>query len=112
MCGSVATSFGSMQLVNEMLRSQLCYDVDEALVIMLTAMLSAGLAIVIILQYIKRLHPKHPHPLFTQPASSPPPAQPQTPVLMEVPDHAQPGDRIHGSAMSSQAPSINGSING
>jgi hypothetical protein len=110
-CGAVATSFGSMQLVNEMLRSQLCYDVDEALVIMLTAMLSAGLAIVIILQYIKRLHPKHPHPLFTQ-APAPAPAEPLKMVLMEVPDHAQPGDHLHSSAMSTQSPSLNGSING
>jgi hypothetical protein len=110
-CGAVATSFGSMQLVNEMLRSQLCYDVDEALVIMLTAMLSAGLAIVIILQYIKRQHPKHPHPIFTQ-APAAPPAPPQTLVMMEVPDHVQPGQRMDGGAMSSLSPSMNGSING
>merc|ERR1712232_1087870 len=35
---SVGSSFGFMQLVNEALRSQMCYDTDEALVIMLCTM--------------------------------------------------------------------------
>jgi hypothetical protein len=106
---SVGSSFGFMQLVNEALRSQICYDTDEALVIMLCTMLSAGLAIVIILQYIKRQHPKHGHPLFTQ---SKPQVQVQTPSpqLVLVPEDAQVGHHVNADAYQSLTP--NGSING
>lgn len=78
------SAFGFMQLVNEMLRSQTCYDFDETLVIMLSASLSAGLAIVIILQYIYRKHPLHPHAPFTQKAQTPATEQETHLALVEV----------------------------
>jgi len=110
---SVGSSFGFMQLVNEALRSQICYDTDEALVIMLCTMLSAGLAIVIILQYIKRQHPRHGHPLFTQ-TKAQVPVQTPGPQLVLVPEDAQVGHHVNVDAYQSLTPngSINGSING
>lgn len=106
---SVGSSFGFMQLVNEALRSQICYDTDEALVIMLCTMLSAGLAIVIILQYIKRQHPRHGHPLFTQ-TKPQVPVQTPSPQLVLVPEDAQVGHHVNADAYHSLTP--NGSING
>merc|ERR1712147_138193 len=102
---AVGTSFGFMQLVNEALRSQMCYDLDEALVIMLCSMLSAGLAIVIILQYIKRHHPKHVSPLAGGPPKAVDNDVKEMVVIPDLPDHYRAGDpieqhdlTIHGSA--------------
>jgi hypothetical protein len=80
--GAALCSWGSMQLVNEMLRSQLCYDFDETLVIIVTAGLSCAMAIILILQYMSRAHPGHSHPLITQPV---PVVKPESKlVLVEV----------------------------
>jgi hypothetical protein len=87
-------SFGAFQLVNEILRSQTCYDSDEVFVVFLPACLSTAIAVVIVLQYTARAHPMHSHPMFTQPAK--PVDKPQTQlVLVEVPNGAKAGTPVN-----------------
>jgi hypothetical protein len=104
---SVGSAFGAMHILNEALRSEACYDFDEALVIVIASALAAGIANVIVLQYIHRKHPKHGHQLFTGGKT---PEEKPTPqfILLEVPDGAnhgvpiRPDESVLSSGMSSQ----------
>jgi hypothetical protein len=62
--GACLWSWAAFTFLNEILRSHQCYHGDEWLVIMVAAGLSAGLAIVIVIQYMGRQHPTHEHHLL------------------------------------------------
>merc|ERR1712070_1166468 len=62
--GACLCSWASTQLLNAIMKSEGCFDLDEVLVAILAAMLAAAVAIVLALQFLARAYPYQPHPLI------------------------------------------------
>jgi len=66
--GALLCSWTVVTFLNHAFRGNGCFNYDEFLIVILAVMLSVALAIILILQYMVRIHPAHSHPLFTTPA--------------------------------------------
>lgn len=96
--GACLCSWASTQLLNAILRSTSCFDLDEVLVAILAAMLAAAVAIVCALQFLGRAYPNQPHPLLGTKAE--PPKQSKL-LLVEVPEGSTFGHNLSPDIMAS-----------
>jgi len=72
LCGAVLLTMGGaggagyfcLQFITTMQMASDCYDYGEFMVVLLAVMLSASLAVIILVVYLARKHPAHPHPFL------------------------------------------------